>query len=50
MEVKTNSKIFFIILFILIIISISATYFKYVVVEDYQIFNSEDELPSQLFN
>ncbi len=42
-----SSAIFILIIFFLLIISIFATYYKYIVREDFKYFTTEEEIPNQ---
>ncbi|KND51975.1 MAG: hypothetical protein ABA06_01795 [Parcubacteria bacterium C7867-001] len=42
-----KSRIFFIFLFVLFICSVAATYYRYVVLQDYVIFTNEDDIPNE---
>lgn len=46
-ESDKKSNIFFIIIFSLLLVSIFATYYVYVVREDFQYFTEESEIPNQ---
>jgi len=48
MTENKKTKIFFIIFFLLIFISIGVAYYRYVVKEDYVFFMDEDEIPGIL--
>jgi len=43
-SVSTGSKYFFLVFFVLMSLSICAAYYKYIVIEDYEIHLAEDEV------
>jgi hypothetical protein len=42
-KLKRGSGLFFLVLFVLLTLSFSATYYKYMVLEDYEVFLEFDE-------
>jgi len=42
-----NSKIFFLIIFISMAVSISITFYRYMVIKDFKYFTKEDDIPAQ---
>jgi hypothetical protein len=48
-EIKTNKKdaIFFLVLFFLMMYSIGAAYYKYILQEDFAYFLAEEDVPDQ---
>ena len=45
-SINKSSKIFFTLFFVFVMISIVATYFRYVINKDYEVFINEEDIPT----